>query len=333
MPDVVRARLLPLLGAALLGALLLAPQALADGAGFYPPEPHSPNAEGINEAYTVVLIFTGFIFVLVQGLLLTFIVRFRRRRRSRDEPGPQVHGSTRLELIWTVFPVLILVVIGTFIFLKLDEVDHTPDALAGERPLEVTVKGYRFYWQFEYENGVIAVDTLRAPAGRTVALSLIGPEFDVIHSWWIPELGGKLDVIPGKPNRTWFRAERAGTYVGQCAELCGIQHAAMLASVQALPAEEFDAWYETADREQQAGTSELGEETWVGACAKCHGLEGKGLIGPRLAGSALVEDADAVEQVVRDGRGQMPPVGRDWSDRQMRALTDYLKESLGGDQG
>lgn len=319
------ARLILLLGVA-LAALSLAPAALADGIGVYPPDPQSPNAEGINESYTVVLIFTGLIFVLVEGLLLFFILRFRRGRRHRDEEGPQIHGSTRLELIWTVFPVVILVVIGTVIFAKLGKVDHTPNALAGEQPLEVTVKGYRFYWQYEYEDGVIAVDRLRAPAGRTVSLTVTAPDFDVIHSWWIPQLGGKIDAIPGKVNRTWFRATRPGTYVGQCAELCGIQHAAMLATVEALPQEEFDAWLAEQRRAQQAGTSDLGEETWAGACAKCHGLEGEGLIGPRLAGSALVRDAAALETVVRNGRNAMPGVGRDWSDTQMRALTDYLEE-------
>jgi cytochrome c oxidase subunit 2 len=327
MPRVVRLRwILPVLAA--LAVLAFAPAALADGIGVYPAEPESPNAEGVHDAYTVVLVFTGLIFLLVEGLLVFFVVRFRRGRRHRDEEGPQIHGSTRLELLWTVFPVVILVVIGTVIFAKLGEVDHTPDALAGEQPLEVSVKGYRFYWQYEYPNGVVAVDTLRAPAGRTVALTVTAPDFDVIHSWWIPQLGGKIDAIPGKVNRTWFRAKQPGTYVGQCAELCGIQHAAMLASVEALPADEFEAWLDETSRTQRAGASDLGEETWAGACAKCHGLEGEGLIGPRLAGSALVEDAEAIEAVVRNGRGTMPPVGRDWSDTQMRALTDYLQERL-----
>jgi cytochrome c oxidase subunit 2 len=192
----------------------------------------------------------------------------------------------------------------------------------------VAVKGYRYYWQFTYPNGVIAVDKLRAPVGQTVKLDVTAPDFEVIHSWWIPALGGKFDAIPGVTNVTWFKAEAPGTYRGQCAEFCGIQHAAMKAEVEAMPRGEFDDWLATQAREQEAGTSGLGKETFDGVCAKCHGLAGEGDIGPRLQGNQLLDDAAAIEQVVREGRGEMPPVGKDWEERQMRALTDYLKEEL-----
>ena len=104
--------------------------------------------------------------------------------------------------------------------------------------------GYRYYWNFTYPNGVIAVDKLRAPVGRPVRLEVSAPDFEVIHSWWIPALGGKFDAIPGVTNETWFNAEAPGIYRGQCAEFCGIQHTAMKAEVEAMPAAEFDAWLE-----------------------------------------------------------------------------------------
>jgi cytochrome c oxidase subunit 2 len=311
---------------AVLAALALAGVALAGNGGVAPVEPASPNAERINDSYLWVSIFTGAIFLLVQGSLVWFIFRYRRRRRARFEDGAQVHGNTNLELAWTVAPVLVLVAIGTFIFWKLPGIQDVPPADAAGGRVDVQVKGYRYYWNFTYPNGVIAVDRLRAPVGQNVKLDVTAPDFDVIHSWWIPALGGKFDAIPGKTNETWFNAQAPGIYRGQCAELCGIQHAVMKAEVEAMPRPEFEAWLEQEARDQDAGTSDLGKETFAGACAKCHGLAGEGDIGPTLAGNSLVGDPQAVEQVVREGRGLMPPIGTDWNDRQMDALTSFLEE-------
>ena len=310
----------------MLCALVLSGAAFAGEPGFTPVEPASPNAEGIKESYLWVAIFTGAIFLLVQGTLVWFIVRYRADRRAREMDGAQVHGNTNLELAWTVAPVLVLVAIGSFIFYKLPGIEDVP---AADR-VEVQVKGYRYYWNYTYPNGVIAVDKLRAPVGQTTRLEISAPDFEVIHSWWIPALGGKFDAIPGVQNETWFNPTAPGTYKGQCAEFCGTQHAVMRAEVEAMPREEFDAWLEEEAAAQEEGTSSLGEETYAGACAKCHGLAGQGDIGPRLTGNQLLGDAEAVEQVVRNGRNQMPPVGKDWEERQMEALTDYLEEELRG---
>ncbi len=155
-----------------------------------------------------------------------------------------MHGNTNIELAWTVAPVLILVAIGSFVFWKLPVIQDIPSANASGGRVDVLVKGYRFYWNYEYPNGVIAVDRLRAPVDQNVRLAITAPEFDVIHSWWVPSLGGKFDAIPGETNYTWFRADRPGTYRGQCAEFCGIQHAAMNAQVEAMPRQEFEAWLE-----------------------------------------------------------------------------------------
>ena len=154
---------------------------------------------------------------------------------------------------------------------------------------------------------------MRAPEGRTVELHVTAPDWDVIHSWWIPALGGKMDAIPGKLNKTWFEAKRVGVFQGQCAELCGIYHAKMLASVEVMPAAEFDAWLEERRAQQEAGTSPLGEELWEGSCAKCHGLDGEGGYGPRIAGTELIKNPQAVEALLRKGGSLMPPVGRDWT--------------------
>jgi cytochrome c oxidase subunit II len=318
------------LAVAVLCALVVAGTAFGADSGFAPPEPASPNAERINDSYFWVAIFTGAILVLVQGSLIWFVVRYRADKRRRDEDGAQVHGNTSLELAWTVAPVLILVAIGSFVFYKLPGIQDVPAASAEGGRVDVAVKGYRFYWNYEYENGVIAVDRLRAPVGQPTRLEVSAADFEVIHSWWIPSLGGKFDAIPGVTNETWFNAKAPGIYRGQCAEFCGIQHTAMTASVEAMPRDEFERWLDQEAQAQEAGTSDLGQETFAGACAKCHGMEGRGDIGPRLAGNQLIADATAVERVVREGRRKMPPVGRDWSDRQMSALTDYLEEELLG---
>jgi cytochrome c oxidase subunit II len=317
-----------ILAVVVLCALALSGAAFAAEPGFTPVEPASPNAEGIKESYYWVAIFTGAIFVLVQGALVWFIVRYRADRRTREMDGAQVHGNTNLELAWTVAPVLVLVAIGSFVFYKLPGIENVP---AADR-VEVSVKGYRYYWNYTYPNGVIAVDRLRAPVGQTTRLEVSAPDFEVIHSWWIPALGGKFDAIPGVTNETWFNAEAPGIYRGQCAEFCGIQHAVMRAEVEAMPPRAFDAWLAREARQQEAGTSGLGEETYRGACAKCHGPAGEGNIGPRLSGNRLLGDAAAVEQVVRNGRGAMPPVGKDWTERQMSALIRYLGEELLGSQ-
>ncbi len=190
-------------------ALVLAGTALAGNGGFAPVEPQSPNAEGIAQSYYWVAIFTGAIFILVQVTLIVFIVRYRRKRRARAEDGAQVHGNTNLEIAWTVAPVIVLAAIGAFVFYKLPGIEDVPSASADGGRVDVLVKGYRFNWNFTYDNGVIAVDRLRAPVGQNVKLDVTAPTFDVIHSWWIPALGGKIDAIPGITNETWFNAERA----------------------------------------------------------------------------------------------------------------------------
>ena len=315
---------------ALVAVLADASAALAGNGGFAPVSPESPNADGISQSWWFVSAFVLAIFLLVEVLLVVFVVRYRRRGRPRDEDGAQIHGADRLEIAWTIAPVIVLFAIAAFVFAKLPGIQDVPAASGGDENLVVEVTGSQFTWEYRYPNGVVAIDRLRAPEGRTVELEVTAPDWDVIHSWWIPALGGKIDAIPGRVNTTWFRAKRSGVFLGQCAELCGIYHAKMLASVEVLPADAFDAWLEERSTQQDAGTSPLGEELWEGACAKCHGLDGEGDYGPRVAGSTLLQDADAVTRLLHEGRGLMPPVGREWGEDEMQAIRAYLEENLGG---
>jgi cytochrome c oxidase subunit 2 len=304
--------------------------ALADNGGFTPVAPESPNAEGITRSYWFVSIFVFGIFVLVEGLLIAFIVRYRRQKRARFEDGAPIHGATKMELAWTAFPVIVLALIATFIFIELPGIKDVPEAGAGQAQLEIRVVGRQFYWQFEYPNGVIAIDTMRAPAGVPVVLEVTAPDDDVIHSWWIPALGGKMDAIPGRVNETWFQAENVGLYKGQCAELCGVEHAKMLGAVEVLTPGDFEAWLEERRADQSAKGAELGAELWAGVCAKCHGLNGEGGIGTRIAGSVLLSDPQAIADIVRNGRRTMPAVGSGWTSEQIQALTTYLQETPPG---
>ena len=330
MPPIVRSPRPFALAGAVVAAAVLASPALAGNGGFAPVPPESPNAQGIHTSYVFISIFAFAIFLLVEGLLIAFVIRFRRRKRPRYADGAQIHGATKLELTWTVGPVLILFAIAAFVFAKLPGIQNVPSASAGTSNLVVDVTGTQFTWQFTYPNGVVAFDSMRAPEGRTVELHVTAPDWDVIHSWWIPALAGKIDAIPGTVNKTWFRAKRSGVFQGQCAELCGLFHAKMLASVEVMPADEFDAWLAQSEQQRDAGTGPLGDEMWEATCAKCHGPTGEGGYGPKIAGTALVSDPQAVEQVIRNGFGTMPPVGRDWDDNEMTAITTYLKENVGG---
>lgn len=297
--------------------------------GLTPVEAESPNAERIADLYWFVSFWAALVLLAVAVPLAIFVIRYRSRGRDRTVEGPQIHGSTRLEIAWTLVPVVILLFVVAFTFYKLPGITLEDEAQAGD--LRIHVEGRQFYWQYRYPNGVIAIDRLVAPEDRLVLLEITAPENDVNHSYWVPGIGGKFDAIPGRTTQTGFQADEVGLYEGQCAEFCGIQHTEMLAEIEVKPAEEFDSWLEEQAQEQEAGTSDLGEQTFAGACAKCHGPEGQGLIGPEFT-SANTADAEAVAQVVRNGRGRMPPIGEEWEDFHMEALTDYLSDRFGEEE-
>jgi cytochrome c oxidase subunit II len=296
--------------------------------GLTPVTAESPNAERIEDLYWVLSAIAGIVALAVAIPLILFVFRYRSRGRARTLDGPQVHGSRRLELAWTIVPIGLIAIAVGVTFYKLPGI--TLEAAAGEREVVVNVEGRQFYWQYEYSNGVIAIDKLRAPADTLVKLVITAPDSDVQHSYWVPGLGGKFDAIPGEENETAFKA-KPGVYEGQCAEFCGIQHAVMLAEIEVVAPEEFDSWLQAEARAQETGDSDLGEQEFLGACAKCHGLEGEGLIGPGLT-AATVSNAALVAEIVRHGRGRMPAIGEEWDERQMKALTDHLRERFRGRQ-
>jgi len=315
-------RKLSSLALAVLVALATAGVATAANGGFSPVEPASPNAHHIQGAYYLILGFTAAIFVLVESLLVIFIVKYRSRGRARAVEGAQVHGHTRLELIWTAVPIVILAIIAGFVFYELPNVDSAP---AAADPIHVTVEGHQYYWQFDYTDSpdhARSIGTLHVPAGRVVDLTVVSP--DVIHSWWVPALGGKIQAIPGRINHTWFQAD-PGSYEGQCAELCGVFHASMGATVQAGTQQQYDhylaTWHET-----------IGKQIWNGVCATCHGNLGQGGYGIAIANNSLLTQKSGLEGILRNGftgsRGAMPPVGDTWTQDEIDALAAYVKKHI-----
>jgi cytochrome c oxidase subunit 2 len=304
-------------------AFVLTGSAMAGNGGIAPPA-ETPQAGRIQDLYWIVLGITAVIFVLVEGALILFVVQYRNRGRPRTDEGPQIRGHTRLELIWTGIPVVILVVIMSLVFYKLPGIKDVPEATAAGEKLTVNVEGRQFYWRYVYPNGAVSVNELRLPAGRPVELVVTAPTNDVIHSWWVPAVAGKMDAIPGKVNHLRFVAPQPGTYKGQCAEFCGIQHALMLAQVLSVPPAQFDSWVSA----QLEGGQALGKQTFEGACAPCHGLSGKGLIGPPLEGNATLSDPVLLRQLLENGKNAMPPVGRGWDKRQTDALVKYVQQEF-----
>lgn len=317
-------RKISLLVLALGAALAFAAVAYAGNGGFAPETPHSPNADRINDSYKWISLFAVAIFVLVEGSLIWFVVRYRRGKRPRTAEGPQIHGATRLELIWTVIPVLILAAVASFILYELPGIKDVPSARAQGGPLRIKVDAHQFYWQFTYPNGTVSIDELHAPVNRVVRVDIAS--HDVVHSWWIPQLGGKFDAVPKQDTHTWFQADRVGTYKGKCGEFCGVFHAEMAASVVIETQDAYDAWVE------QVGPQNLGRNEWIGACAKCHGPQGEGAYGPTISNSSLLVQPESLRELLVNGRNQtepvssyMPPVARGWSETQFKALEQYLE--------
>jgi cytochrome c oxidase subunit 2 len=239
------------LAIASLGLLAAAPVA---SAGWLLPESGgSANADSIAELYLVVLVIAGVIFFAVTGTLVYFLVRYRKRRSA---VAAQIHGNTQLEIAWTGGAALILVALAVLTFTKLDGIvtparsgPATAGALyasvdqpraPGGKELHIKVTGRQFIWKYEYPNGAYSYEELRVPVDTTVILDLFS--IDVNHSWWIPKLGGKSDAIPGYANHTWFKATREGVFRGQCAELCGVHHAEMTATVRVVSAPAYESW-------------------------------------------------------------------------------------------
>jgi cytochrome c oxidase subunit 2 len=216
--------------------------------------------------------------ILVEGALLYAAIRYRRRP---GQPLPrQTHGNTLLEITWTIIPTILILGLGIWSVTTLFKLDKPP-ASADANILEVTVTGHQWWWEFEYPdvdgNGkvITTANELRVPVGRAIEVLLQSD--DVIHSFWIPKLAGKVDVVPTRNNRLWFLADETGTFYGQCAEFCGTAHAQMKFLVQVLTQEDYDAWVAGFGQAPQlSAEAQAGQQVFngVGGCVVCHTANG-----------------------------------------------------------
>jgi cytochrome c oxidase subunit 2 len=233
----------PLVLAAFTAVTLLAfdaAPALADTATFR--HPAGPASHAMDDVYRAVLGVTVTIFVLVGGWLLYSALRFRVRPGDPDIEPPQVHGSTRLELGWTLAPVLVLVALSAY---TLDHITTVKDAPSNAMIVNVKAQQFSFSYLYGARSGVAGKapstpSTLVVPVHTPVKLEV--RSIDVNHDWWVPALGPKIDAIPGQTNTTWFQANQLGTFTGQCAEFCGIGHATMTITVQVVSRSDWNAY-------------------------------------------------------------------------------------------
>jgi cytochrome c oxidase subunit 2 len=249
-------------------------------------DPVSPPAESIRSLSVLVFAITGFIFVVVEGILVYSIVRFRRRVASTLSEPPQVYGSKPIEIAWTAAPALIVFVLVLVTARTLWEVDVPPPRpQEGDNTLFVTVVGRQWWWEYTYDHyngrplGFTTANELHVPVsehGAPHRIYLALRSADVCHSFWVPRLAGKTDLIPGRTNSLWFQTDQSGLYVGQCAEYCGTQHAGMLLRVVVESPPVFEAWLE--DQQKPAvddpGAS-TGRSAFLGqSCVNCHRVRG-----------------------------------------------------------
>jgi cytochrome c oxidase subunit II len=232
-----------------IGLLLAAGGERAWAGALLPERGGSPNADRIASLYTVVLVAAALVFAGVAVTLVFALVRYRERR---SPVAAQIRGNTRLEIAWTIAAVGLVIFLAVFSIAKLNAIEHPGAAVAspaaatagvgdgGRGALHVDVVGRQYVWMFTYPNGAFSYEEMVAPVGVTVELDIVS--VDVAHSWWIPKLGGKFDAIPGYVNHTWFRLKRAGVYTGQCAELCGRNHAQMVARVRGVSPAAYARW-------------------------------------------------------------------------------------------
>ena len=307
--------------------------------------PVSTPADSIFELSRFVLAVTAGIFVVVFALLVYAVVRFRRRPDDDGSEPPQVYGSYEVELAWTIIPVLIVVALFLATARVIASIQHPPKP---RDALDVVVIGHQYWWEYRYPAfGVVTANELHVPVSDPARptptfLTLLSADTD--HSFWVPRLAGKTDLIPNHPNSMWIDPRETGLYLGQCAQYCGTQHAKMLLRVYVDSPEDFERWIEAQRRPAPANDAvtrgrEIFETT---ACVNCHTVRGtpaEGTFGPDLthlmsretiaAGAApntpenlriWIRDPDALKP------GSLMPA-MNLSDEDANAVTQYM-ESL-----
>lgn len=304
--------------------------------------PASTPAEQILSLSVFVLIITGGIFLVVGGLLTYAVIKYRAKNQDPETEPAQIYGSTQIELAWTVIPILIVIVLFLTSARLIFAIQDAPEP---QSALDVTVVGHQFWWEFRYPKlGIITANELHVPLSsesdpQPTFLTLLSADVD--HSFWVPQLAGKTDLIPNHPNATWINPLVPGMYVGQCAQFCGAQHALMLLRVYVDDPDQFGAWVKN---QQLPGVQDpqvaAGREIFeTQACINCHAVQGTvatGRFGPdlthlmsrqTLAAGAMANNAGNLRAWIQDPskfkNGCLMPAMQ-LSDQQIDQLTQYL---------
>lgn len=241
--------------------------------------PETPQAEDIKSLALSLFVIAAIILFAVEAILLTAIIRYRGRP---EEAASQTHGDNMIEALWTLIPAVLIIIIFVMTVRTMDSVD-----LPGG-DVNLTVVGHQWWWEVRYpEEGFVTANEIHVPEGREIGIDL--ESADVIHSFWVPQIGGKTDLVPGHTNHTGFLAATPGDYLGQCAEFCGLQHAHMRFRLVVESPAEFSAWVK---RQQGPATEPTdpaavrGKEIFFSMpCAGCHAIRGTdaaGALGPDL---------------------------------------------------
>jgi len=348
---------------AAVGPALLPGLAAADYKLNLPP-PVTRIGSEILKLHNIIMIICAVIFVIVFGLMLYSIVM---HRKSRGVKPAAFHDNAKLEVLWTVIPFLILVGIAIPSTATLIEMTDT-----AKSDMTIKITGYQWRWQYDYpdhgvnffsslstpreqiegkadkgENYLLEVDNpMVVPVGKKVRLLITAN--DVIHAWWVPEIGLKKDAIPGFLTDAWMTIDKPGVYRGQCAELCGKDHGFMPIVVNAVTPEEFDKWV-VAQKQQAAAAAASADKTWTmeelmargkqvyQTCAACHGANGEG-VGPfpKLAGSKIATGpVDAHIDIVLNGKPgtAMQAFGAQLNDADIAAVVTFERNSFGNKTG
>lgn len=277
----------------IFSALIGLAPAVALAAPPSPLNPASPGAESIANLHTITLAIATIVFLIVCALLIYSLIRFRRKSADDPEPDQSFHGNTTLEVIWTIIPVGILATLLVLTYQTLQDIEPN-------RPTQMTIRviGKQWLWEIQYpDRGIKLTNEIRVPVNTDVKVELTSQ--DVIHSFWIPQMGGKKDAVPGYLTSTWFKADRLGTFHGQCAEFCGLGHSQMPIELTVLDQNSFDLWA-AATAEKQANASAQGEILFgTAGCVGCHAINGQGgQIGPELTQVYADKGADYLRESI-----------------------------------
>ena len=270
-------RIVPAVTAVTAGSLAFAPSAFANF--ILPKSGGSPNANSIHTLYFIVLIVAAVVFVAVEGALVYAAWKFRAKKHP---VAHQIHGNTRLEIGWTAGAAVILLILAVVTFVKLPSIVNAPNSdsdglslsasVTAPNPpngdkLDVCVQGRQYIWRYSYGQNCLheaaakqypySYTTMVVPVHTTIVLDI--QSLDVIHSWWVPSLGGKVDAVPGNTTYTWFKATHTGVFRGQCAQLCGNNHDAMVAYVRVVNPGQYKVWLRHQEQSIEDQTNQVSQ--------------------------------------------------------------------------